>query len=85
MQDNTSKSLKINSVLGHDSAQQAYTGEGTTCANEMSLICVMHLVQNRSVDLLTSSPARNNCAVDVLDSGSITLTTEPCSPSVQGK
>ena len=43
-------------VLIHDSALYGYTGPGTTWANWMNLVRIMPLVQNRSLNLLISSP-----------------------------
>ena len=43
-------------VLDHDSALQGYTGPGTTWKNEMNLLGIMPLAQDRSLGLLTSSP-----------------------------
>ena len=58
----TNKRNEINSVLGHDSLRVDYTGTGTTWANEMNI----PQVQDRSSDVLTSSPARYHCATDAL-------------------
>ena len=38
--------------------------DGTTCANEMNLLRILSLVQDRSLDLLTSSSARYHWAMD---------------------
>ena len=55
----------MNGGLGHDSALQDYTGPGTTWANEMILLWIMPLAQDRSFDLLASGPARYHCTTDV--------------------
>ena len=49
--------MKMNYVLGHDSALVRYTGPGTTWANEMK--CFMNHTPGArsSLDLLASSPA----------------------------
>ena len=61
--DKGCKTKIINSVLDHDAALLGYTGPGTTCANEMNL-GIMPLVQDRPLDLMTSSPVRYNCTAD---------------------
>ena len=50
--------ISMNGALGHDSALQGYTGPGTTWADEMNFVMNHALVQDRSLDLLISSPAR---------------------------
>ena len=49
----------MNGVLGNDSALQSYTEPGKNSTNEMNFV-MNHApcVQDRSLDLLTSSPAR---------------------------
>ena len=55
---------EMNTVLGHDSALQGYFGPGTNWANEMNFVMNHPLVQDRSLDLLTSSPVCYHCATD---------------------
>ena len=47
-------------ILDHNAALHllGYLGLGTTWANEMNLLRILPLVQDRSLDLLTSSPPR---------------------------
>ena len=47
-------------VLGHDSALVRHN----LGVNEMNLLWIMALVQDRSLNLLTSSPARYHCSKD---------------------
>ena len=54
--------------LGYNHALNSYIGHRTTWANEMNfvlnLLWIMPLVQDRSLNLLTSSPACYHCATD---------------------
>ena len=52
----------MNGVLGHDS--EGYTEQEATWANWMNFVINMPLVQDRLLDLLTSSPARYQCITD---------------------
>ena len=54
----TQNGNEMNAVLGHDTALSGYTEPGTTWANEMSIVMNHVLLQDRSLHLLTSSPAR---------------------------
>ena len=47
---------EMNGVLGHDSALYGYTGSGTTWLMGRILLCIIPLVQDQLLDLLTSSP-----------------------------
>ena len=47
----------MNGVLSHDSTLRGYAGPGTTWANEMNFVTNHALVQDRSLDLLSSSSA----------------------------
>ena len=51
------KGNERNGILGHNTEVQGYTGPWTTWANEMNFVMNMPLVQDPSLDLLSSSPA----------------------------
>ena len=68
-------SNEIIGVLGHDSALYGYTGPETTWAIEMNF--VMPLVQDRSLDLLTSSLERYHCATDAPSLVNTSITLKP--------
>ena len=57
--------MSFNGARGHDAALQGYTGPGRTWANEINF-AIMTLMQDRSLDLLTSSPAHYQCATGAL-------------------
>ena len=51
-------------VLGHDSALSGYTGPGTTWVNGINFVMNHALAQDRSLDLMVSSPAHYHCTMD---------------------
>ena len=53
----------MNGVLDQDPAL-TILGRGQPGAYEMNFVMIHALVQDRSIDLLTSSPARYHCATD---------------------